>query len=88
MIKISAQSVLSWQLYKSETVRHLTFPCRRNQMNLSYSSWNRLTKKLRLHPYRVRRVHKITLANRQKRLLMGRALIQKPQVGRMEFKLI
>lgn len=50
-------------------------------MNLSSSSWSRLTKKLRLHPYRVRRVHKITLANKQKRLLMGRALIQKPQVG-------
>ena len=56
-------------------------------MNLSSSSWSRLTKKLRLHPYRVRRVHKITLANKQKRLLMGRALIQKPQVGRGEFLL-
>ena len=52
-------------------------------MNLSYSSWNRLTKKLRLHPYRVRRVHKISLANKQKRLLMGRHLIQMPQVGRI-----
>ena len=76
---VSISSSLNW---------HLTFPCRRNQMNLSHSSWNRLTKKLRLHPYRVRRVHKITLANKQKRLLMGRVLIQKPQVGRMEFMLI
>ena len=56
-------------------------------MNLSSSSWSRFTKKLRLHPYRVRREHKITLANKQKRLLMGRALIQKPQVGKGEFML-
>ena len=52
----------------------LNFPFRRNNMNLSYSSWNRLTKKLRLHPYRVRRVHKISLANKRKRLLMGTIL--------------
>ena len=56
-------------------------------MNLSSFSWSRFTKKLRLHPYRVQRVHKITLANKQKRLLMGRALIQKPQVGRGAFML-
>ena len=56
-------------------------------MNLSSFSWSRFTKKLRLHPYRVQRVHKITLANKQKRLLMGRVLIQKPHVGRGEFML-
>ena len=59
---------------------YLNFPHRRNNMNLSYSSWSRLTKKLRLHPYRVRRVHKISQANKRKRLMMGTHLIQQPQV--------